>query len=51
MALRAHSARALFRVAERHVGHEHLLAEWREEVHQPETTLVAVPEIDSRASR
>jgi len=51
MALRAHWARALFRVAERHVGHERLIVEWREEAHLPESTLVAVPEINGRASR
>ncbi len=49
--LRAHSGRALFRVAERHVGHERLIVEWREEVHRPESTLVAVLEINGQASR
>ena len=49
--LRAHWARALFRVAERHVGHERLIVEWREEAQRPESTLVAVPEMDGRASR
>jgi hypothetical protein len=49
MALRAHSARALFRVAERHVGHERLIVEWRKEAQRPEH--IAVPEIDGRASR
>ncbi len=51
MALRAHWARALFRVAERHVGHERLIVEWRQEAHQPESTIVAVPEIDGRVPR
>jgi hypothetical protein len=36
--LRSHWARALFRVAERHVGHQRLIVEWREEakLHDPE---------------
>lgn len=51
MALRAHWARALFRVAERHVGHERLIVEWRDEAQRPESTLVAVPEADSLAPR
>ena len=50
MTLRGHWARSLFRVAERHVGHERLIVEWREEAQRPESTLVAVPEIDARAS-
>ncbi len=50
-ALRAHWARALFRVAERRVGHERLIVEWRQEAQQPESTLVAVPEIDGRVPR
>lgn len=51
MALRGHWARSLFRVAERHVGHERLIVEWREEARRPESTLVAVPEINGEGPR
>jgi hypothetical protein len=29
---RAYTARCLFRVAERHLGHDRLIVEWREEI-------------------
>jgi hypothetical protein len=29
---RAHCARALWRVAERHIGHDRLIVEWRSEI-------------------
>jgi hypothetical protein len=40
---RAYYARCLFRVAERHVGHERLIAEWRAEVMATRPARESVP--------
>jgi hypothetical protein len=51
MAMRAHWARALFRVAERHVGHQQLIAEWREEAQLQDSTFATSPSIPGPAAR